>query len=66
VQPGVPGDGNCDGQVTAADLPALVALVGQDLTGACRMADFDGNGTIDDDDFAATILFEFFVFDRGP
>lgn len=44
--PAVPGDANCDDQVTAADLTDLVTLVVSDRRGACG-ADADRDGVVD-------------------
>ncbi len=63
---GVPGDGNCDGGVTAADVTALVVRMGQSPDGSCPVADFNQDGVIDTLDLDATILFEFLVFEVSP
>ncbi|MFQ5665255.1 MAG: hypothetical protein ACE5I7_02370 [Candidatus Binatia bacterium] len=57
--PGLSGDGNCDGAVTAADLPALVRLLGQTLRGSCPLADTNGDGVVDEADVAATAVTQF-------
>ncbi len=59
----MPGDGNCDGRLAAADFTAIVTMLGQPATG-CGLADFNQDGVVDDTDLAAAILFEFIVF--GP
>ena len=59
---GLPGDANCDGQVTAADITAIVMMWGQAPNPACPLADFNPDGVIDETDLDAVILFQFIVF----
>lgn len=49
------GDVNCDGRITAADLPALVALMPRTSVPACASADTDGDGTVDRNDFGPLV-----------
>ena len=49
-----PGDANCDGQVTAADLPSLLILLSDGAAPVCG-ADANGDGVIDDEDVGALI-----------
>lgn len=54
--PGAPGDANCDGSVTAADLPALLPLLASPgMPLSCSGADANGDGTLDANDVDATI-----------
>jgi hypothetical protein len=55
-----PGDANCDGAVTAADVPSLVAVLEGIAPPLCVGADADQNGVLDENDIVATInaLFE--------
>jgi hypothetical protein len=48
---GLAGDANCDGRITAADLPAAVAATGVGST--CPGADVDGDGAITAADVSA-------------
>ena len=50
-----PGDANCDGLVTAADLPQLLRLLSINDAGPCGAADTDRSGSIDEFDVFATI-----------
>lgn len=50
-----PGDTNCDGRITAADIPALVQLIQSNDSGECDLADADQSGTIDALDIPATV-----------
>jgi hypothetical protein len=60
---GPPGDGNCDGQLTAADLTAIVTLMGPVRPGVCPLADFNQDGVVDETDLANTIALEFISLD---
>ena len=61
---GLPGDGNCDGGLTAADLTAIVKMMGLVVPGECPLADLNQDGVVDQTDLATTIQFEF--IDSGP
>ena len=50
-----PGDSNCDGLITAADLPQLLALLPLNDAGPCGAADANGDGTVDEADVTFTI-----------
>lgn len=50
-----PGDANCDGRVSAADLPGLVASLDPTTSAACGAVDLDRNGTVDSADILATV-----------
>lgn len=50
-----PGNANCDGLVTAADLPALVELVTRDDPGPCGLADATLDGTVNGVDVEVAI-----------
>lgn len=60
---GFPGDGNCDDRLTAADLTAIVEIMGPVADDSCRLADFNQDGVIDQTDLDAAIVFEFIVFE---
>jgi len=49
------GDANCDGRVSAADLPALVAAWGQPGAESCSRADADCNGMVGRGDVDAVL-----------
>ena len=51
---GLPGDANCDADVTSADLPAVVLQIGASSASPCG-EDADGNGKVDAADLAAII-----------
>lgn len=51
----VQGDVNCDGRVSAADLPALLPLVASGDLGACGLGDVNRDGHVDQLDVAALI-----------
>jgi cysteine-rich repeat protein len=59
---GIPGDANCDGQITAADFTLIVTLVGQTPDPLCPLADANQDGVIDAADLELATLFEFIVF----
>lgn len=59
---GLPGDADCDGQLTAADITAIVMTLGQAPNPSCPLADFNQDGIVDETDLEAAILFEFIVF----
>jgi len=59
---GLPGDADCDGRLTAADITRIVMMLGQAPDPACTLADFNEDGVIDQTDLDAAILFEFIVF----
>lgn len=50
-----PGDANCDGGITAADIPELVKLIPSNDFGDCGLADADQSGAVDEEDIAATL-----------
>jgi len=52
--PVLPGDANCDDQVTAADLSDLIALLASGHRSACG-ADADRDGIVDSQEIGATI-----------
>jgi YVTN family beta-propeller protein len=56
---GLPGDGNCDGRRTAADLTAVATILGNPPHPSCPLADFNQDGVVDEEDLANTITFEF-------
>lgn len=56
---GVRGDGNCDGRVTAADLPALLASIGPLSAGLCPLVDVNGDHVVDEADIAETLAAQF-------
>lgn len=56
--PGIPADGNCDNQLSAADLTAIVMQMGQEPA-ACRAADFNQDGVVSATDLAAAIRLVF-------
>ena len=62
--PGLPGDGNCDGRLSAADLSAIVMVLGASPGSACPLADFNQDGIVDATDLADTTLVEFINFER--
>jgi hypothetical protein len=49
------GDANCDQQVSAADLAALLVLLFEGHTGSCGLGDANQSGAIDAADFETTI-----------
>lgn len=57
------GDANCDGEVTAADVPFLLTLIETGDPAPCGGADADGNGTVDENDLSAMIDA---LFDTAP
>jgi len=59
---GLPGDADCDGRLTAADITRIVMMLGQAPDPSCTLADFNQDGVIDETDLQAAILFEFIVF----
>ena len=50
-----PGDANCDGVVTAADVTYMAEILTGTVPPLCVGADADGNAEIDDNDLPATI-----------
>lgn len=54
------GDANCDGRLSAADLPAVVRLLPSGTTAGCALADADGDGVVDHNDVELIVasLFE--------
>jgi hypothetical protein len=46
---------NCDGRVSAGDLPALLALLATGDAGPCASADVNGDQTVDREDLPALI-----------
>lgn len=50
-----PGDANCDGAVSAADVSGLVAALGPATPASCGAVDLDRNGQVDASDIAATV-----------
>jgi hypothetical protein len=52
--PAEPGDANCDGVVTAADVSAVVTQIAAGGQPHCG-ADANGNGLVEADDIAETI-----------
>jgi hypothetical protein len=59
---GIPGDANCDGQITAADFTLIVMMVGGTPDPLCPLADANGDGVIDAADLELATAFEFIVF----
>jgi hypothetical protein len=53
------GDGNCDGSINAADLPAVILRLGDGSIGTCGFADGNCNQAIDDGDVDVTIARSF-------
>ncbi len=49
------GDANCDARRSAADLTEVVAQILTVFPGPCGLADFDGNGSVDQRDLDLTI-----------
>ena len=49
-----PGDANCDGRLSAADLPGLVGNLGRGANSVCGAVDVDRDGTVSGLDVAAT------------
>jgi len=49
------GDVNCDGRVSAADLPALLPLTVTGAEGTCGTGDVNGDGTVNRDDIGSLI-----------
>jgi hypothetical protein len=49
------GDANCDGVLTAADLPAVVQVIGTGVRVPCGRDDANGDGTVDRSDVDALI-----------
>ena len=49
------GDANCDDALNAADLPALVQVIGSGTRAQCLGDDADGSGTIDSADIRALL-----------
>ena len=58
----LPGDANCDEQVGAADLPALLVLLHTGDTGLCGLADASQDGVLSEADICAVIAA---IFDPG-
>ena len=58
---GVPGDGNCDGQLTAADFTVIVQMMGRTPDPLCPFADVNSDGTVDTTDLDLATLLEFLV-----
>ncbi len=54
-----PGDANCDGLITAADLPQLLALLPFNDPGRCGAADANADGRVNDLDIVTTIALIF-------
>src|SRR5258706_16389344 len=57
-----PGDANCDGEVTAADLPALIQRIPTNDFAHCPQADVTGDGVLDGADVSALVAT---AFSRG-
>jgi len=56
---GSPGDANCDGRVSAADLTALVRAMATDDSSSCPSADAVRDGVLDHRDAAAIVHAQF-------
>ena len=54
-----PGDANCDGLITAADLPQLLGLLPRNDPGRCGAADANADGSVNDLDVVTTIALIF-------
>src|SRR5262249_31830519 len=52
---GSPGDANCDQDISAADLPALLKLLATGALGSCGLADANRDGSVDEDDIGVII-----------
>ena len=63
VPVGIPGDGNCDGRLTAADFTAIVMMRGPAPGQSCPLADFNQDGVVDATDLTNAIRFLFVVFE---
>lgn len=50
-----PGDANCDGRISAADLVELATLIPSSDPGDCGLADADQSGAVDELDIPATV-----------
>jgi cysteine-rich repeat protein len=61
---GIPGDANCDGQVTAADFTVIVMMAGRAPDPLCPLADANGDGIVDAADLELATVFEFIVFEQ--
>ncbi|HVO26745.1 MAG TPA: DUF4215 domain-containing protein [Candidatus Margulisiibacteriota bacterium] len=59
---GIPGDGNCDGQITAADFTIIITMFGQAPDPTCPLADANQDGIVDAADLDLAALFQFIVF----
>jgi cysteine-rich repeat protein len=61
---GIPGDGNCDGALTAADFTVIATMLGRAPDPVCPLADFNQDGIVDVTDLELVTLFEFIVFEQ--
>ncbi len=61
---GLPGDGNCDGRLTAADLTAIVLRFDTPPGTACPLVDFNQDGIVNGTDLEDTTYFEFINVER--
>ncbi len=59
------GDANCDGRLSAADLPRFLPLIASNLPPICG-ADVDSNGVLDTRDISATVAAMFGPDRIGP
>ena len=62
----LPGDANCDGRLSAADLIAVVRVLGPEAGDACPLVDFNQDGVVDRTDLADTTLVEFIDLGSVP
>jgi hypothetical protein len=46
---------NCDGRISAADLPELITLIQSNDSGECGLADANQSGIVDELDIPATV-----------
>jgi hypothetical protein len=53
--PGLLGDANCDGRVSAADIPALLQLIASGDRASCQLDDANGDGSLDSADIVSTV-----------
>jgi hypothetical protein len=61
--PGLPTDANCDSRLSAADLTAIVSMLGHPPNPACPFADFNQDGIVDEQDLQTAIVLEFIAFE---
>lgn len=59
----MPGDGNCDERLSAADLSAIVMRIGQETGEICPLADANQDGIVDGTDLLLVIRLELFVLE---